>query len=483
MKKLYQKIIVSILSIAVSASVCAIAPVAANDTATEPAQMIWNEAYKPWWYYNSSEEDKGESKAAVNELVHAKSGDTYYDQTNEIGVTNTGNALFGSRTEYPIYFVEHDANGDRGGAYRMENQGDSLTIKLPTDYRENYKLYSAGIFISKPDGNTGEPIFDYYYSADDITYTKLTHSYTNTRIGAVHNQYEHIYNNAIKLPADAVYLKMERNATAHVDDGASSVRLPGVIGFTFGYVPTGADTIQMTANYDGDMTNFLGSGMVADGQNNFGSSNIPYYPNADDTTTRYFGLAQANGTTDTINAIDGYKITKVTMSFWPDTSVKRKVTLKLGDVETTAGGTASELSNLEIASEDGVAQLEIVSSGTAGQGNMFNIVITMEKIKLETSIDSAVDDGTKVTASATVSNLDLAEETSMELIIAGYDEDRFTGATTVTVYKDDADKTATLPIELPTGTKTVKVFLWKNLDTLVPVLDPIDAAVTTASAE
>ncbi|MBQ3125400.1 MAG: hypothetical protein IJC09_08275 [Clostridia bacterium] len=442
MKKLYQKIIVSILSLTVMGTVCAIAPVMAEADEATVAQMIFESVS-----FGSSLTEPTDT------IVRTKTGDAKFATYS----FNNGTDNYGL------------TGGVTVGVYYLGGANDYIIVELPQ--KEGYDLTAAEVTVGQYKASTNIGIADYSYSTEsDGTYNPVNHAYISGAMEKVSGNYN-LFVDVVKLPADAKYLKITRNATT---TSAYSDRA-GVTGFTFGYAPQNADKIQFSETSEGkDLMKLLASGILpASGELSIQATRSDRV-NADGA----YGLSISGTETQTFNAIDGYKITEVSMNAYNSSADFTPFVLTLGDAadEINDKGEGS----LKVVSESGETSFTLASE--YGTGVAYDVVITMEK-KLETSIDSAVDNGTAVTATATVSNLGLAEYDSMELIVAGYDGDRFTGAQTKTVTKADADGTDSLTATLPTGTKSVKVFLWKDLDTLESILAPIELAVTTASAE
>lgn len=372
MKKLYQKIIVSILSFAIMGTVCAFAPVMAEASeTTTPATMYFDKKYQA---FQSEELD----------IVAEKSDGVLVSALNVRADRCRQTELFGvSSANVP--------SSPKG--YRFQNPEDYLVINLPA--KDNYELKTVGVTTTQGvTGSYGTP-FDYYYSTNGEDWVKVNNTaYTGSYLASAWVDYYGAFCEAIKVPSTATKLKVERNSKEYSTGGATKSDwfgwYPGVIGFEFAYIPkTNNDILTLEAKHNSDIISFLSSGMLPDGENKW--TYMDTGNTLADGTTKEYGLTLTRGNyNSTLNAIDGYKITSFSAKFDnQDTDPARRIAITLGNKTVTPVAKAGK-QDVSVTYEDGAEGITFKSPSSNPKG-FTDIVITMEKIVVEDDTPVVLD--------------------------------------------------------------------------------------------
>ena len=423
-----KKILVSILTIALIASVCAIVPVMASGE--ESAQMDF--ATYVWG----------------NESINV----TTFDGAGDNSAKNP------NTTEY----VSYGKNSEGKVAWwETGSTGNYIIVELPQKVGYDLKAVAVSTVYYK-NVSTNNRCFDYSYATETGgNYTVLTNAYISTSLDTLTNNYK-AYVDIVSVPADAKYLKIARNNTDYT--GGSYEDKSGVLGFTMGYAPQNVDEMQLSTDCVGpNLMNLLASGLLP------ASGEISIAVTQDDKLyDSKWGLTVAAGKTLTFSAFEGYKVTDVSLNYYPSSAATVPFTAKLGAEEKEITSIEGVLKEITLSSASGEDSFSLTSG--YGTGSAYDINITIKKFvpALGMEISSAAVDGENMNVTVIVSNRSAAMDDEMKLLVAGYEGTEMAGVYIIPVKKTDQDDVYTAV--LPKSTTTIRAFLWKDLQTLVPVL-------------
>ena len=453
MKKAFRKIIVSILTIALIASMSAIVPVFAED-ATEPKAMFFDRTYADMW----------ESQNTVEPIVNI-------DLT-----TAVWSSYLNWNSEYTNIGALNKLTGDSGGngnSYKFGTTSaqtdDTLVINLPK--KEGYTLNSVGIRVMGDSENAIEmTLFDYYYSINGTDWTSVEHT-CSRNLGTMFDRgKQYAFNECVSLPDTAKFLKIKLNSTYSTKYGSVTKCFISVFGFTFAYLPNDAEVVSIKASNGDEMINILSSGLLGENANKW------MYAQTNGGKTAY-GLvlkSYQDGTSynATIDALEGYKITSFKTTMEQQQSGNRKLVFTLGDQNASFPDTAVHPATTFSLSYPSGSEAVTISAPRYDAYGMTDVEITMKKYvpELAFEITSAVVDGENVKATVDITNISASEKDSMILLVAGYEGSNMIDVDIIPVSKEDASNI--YPATLLGNTTKVRAFLWNDLTTLVPVLVP-----------
>lgn len=440
MKVNLKKIIVSVLTIAIIASMGTIVPTFAAET----DEMYFDTTYADTW-------DESLSAKVKDDLVVVDS------TTATLSQLKIGTGFYLAKNHKPSEDVE------RYG-YVFTNENQSLVISLPTVAEE--QLISVGVRVTGPDASAGD-YFDYSFCMDGDTYASAD-SKVSGSLGFLNSEKnQKVYNNAVLVPNDAKFLKITLKDEVQPENNINV----SVFGFTFAYAPVGDyDTLVVKATTGEDVVNILSSGLLGDGSENW----TVLTNNEGDKKT--YGINLTNSKTAKLVALDGWKFTGFKANHGLATSKpnNRVVTVKIGTASAALGASEAGLrKTLECVYQTGHNVMNFTGP-TSTTACFTDFEITMKKSELNTTVTGSVVNQDDVSVDVTISDIFESADSTMQLLVAGYEGDALAGVDIIPINKADEDALEVgfknVTAHLPKSTTKVKAFLWKDLSTLVPVL-------------
>ena len=451
MKKTFRKIIVSILTIALIASMSAIVPVFAEGTA-EPAAMYIDDTYALWGGMSTSSTSATapaiyDTEASSTGVDRAKMTETYWSY---VGKSNTD-----------AYYLMSTFDKTKDA---VTGEYDQLVINLPE--KEGYKLHSVGILVQGPyNTNSLGDLLNYSAGSDNASLENLNYSTTGV-IGNLASS-RRAFLQVVKIPDDAKKLKIKQTA-----DYTSTYGNLSVVGFTFAYIPVGnPEVITVSGNYGQEAINLLSSGLFME------NMDLWVLKEAESTNADKLGVYGLAATSDSsqgkvnINSLEGYKITSFVSKHSNQNNTQRNMKLYLGEnASAYMAGTNTQV-DFSVSNPEGASVLSVQRPRYDTDG-MTNITITMKRdvAELGFAVSNAVAGAENVTATVDVSNIYASENDTKVLLVAGYEGTIMTDVDIIPVSKADASNSYTAT--LSKNVTKVRAFLWKDLATIVPVLEP-----------
>lgn len=459
MKKTFQKIIVSILTIALIASIGIIVPAFAEETA-EHAAMYFDNTYADFWI----------SQDAPSIVVTDKTSALYSTMTTystsassmkykDASATNNKEAE--SAYAYNFGYTE-----DKTGEQAVNCSSNSeLVIQLPE--KKGYKLLAVGVRITGAQGTDSAAKvgdnFAFSSSSDGSVYSALSHSITGY-LGYLNGQ--GAVNETVNIPDGANFLKIVLK-NDYTTKYSAFLR---VFGFTFTYIPLdNNDVLTVSAIKNNEIVNLMSSGLMGD---NSSSWRLIKTEQED-----IYGLALVNyGSTGTlyeaeINSLDDYKITLFSLKDNRKSNSSAIMKYSLGN--TTVYNTINDSARREISASSAVGENTLAVEAPKYEAyGITDITITMKRnaAELGFAVTNAVVSTENVTATVEISNISASENDTMILLVAGYDGTAMTDVDIIPVSKEDVSNNYTAT--LSKNTKKVRAFLWKDLSTILPILEP-----------